>query len=255
MQHEQTKIKLGFFGDSYADLVWPANSKVSRTLKTWSGRLVEDLDAELVASGLGGTNQYYAIKTWNAHLTWPQGQCDYAIFTFTWRERLYHDNELTHYTMRSWSERRHDDIRKSSKIELAIQNYHDCIMSREQTDYVYELMLKEILSLPALYPDTHFIFLPNIEYARCFALKHFTRGVLINFTFESLSNNETNSPGEMPVQCGRLGHLNNHNHDAMAAVIKNIISEYDKYADKIVELPIQDFDLYKTPVFERVFLP
>lgn len=242
-------MKLGFFGDSYADLIWPSTTTVLRQQMTWSGRLAHDLNAEVVASGLGGTNQYYAIKTWQSHLTWPQGQCDYAVFTFTWRERLFHDNENVHHVMRSWSERRHSDIEKTSQVKSAIADYYEHLFSREQTDYVYELMLKEILALPKLYPQTRFIFLPNIEFARQLALKHFTKGVLLNFTFEALSNHETNSPGLMPIKCGRLGHLNDQNHEAMALTMANIINNYDRYQDQVVELDLHNYDLSSQPRF------
>jgi hypothetical protein len=73
----------------------------------------------------------------------------------------------------------------------------------------------------------------------------------MNFTFEALSNSETNSPGRMPVNCGRAGHLNSSNHDAMSATIKNIIVNYDKYANQVIDLDLSTFDLAVNPVFDR----
>lgn len=251
-------MKIGFFGDSYVDLIWQMDwERVPQDKTPWSYRLAKELGYTVVSSGLGGTNQYYAIKSWHDHLAFQNGLCDYAVFSFTWHNRMYHNDELRHKIMRAVSEVRNytgEDpsvISTIQTVQTAIDGYVRYLFDPGQSEYLYQLMVADILALPAKYPTTKFIFLPNTEFSRKVLLDKFTQGVLMNFTFEALSNSETNSPGRMPVNCGRAGHLNSSNHDAMSATIKNIIVNYDKYANQVIDLDLSTFDLAVNPVFDR----
>ena len=248
--------KIGFFGDSYVDMIWHRhpNAFPQKEKQPWSMRLCNDSAYTSVSSGLGGTNQYYALRSWQKHLEDQAGICDYAIFTFTWEERLYHEDERIQMLLRGAAERRvltSDDIEYANRMKFAIHEYYDLLYSADAAVAFYKYITNEILCLPAQYPDTKFIFLPNTEFARKLVLQKFQQGVLVNFSFEALSNHETGSPGPMPIRCGREGHLNDRNHDVMKDFVKNIIVNYKNYKNQILELELDKFDLSSLPEFPR----
>jgi hypothetical protein len=111
------------------------------------------------------------------------------------------------------------------------------------TRFDYELEVRYILELPDRYPDTKFIFLPNTEHARSIAKKHFSKGVLVDLAFETVSNLESNSPGTMPMQDSRVGHLNQNNHRAVGELMHDIISNYQEVRDKIYQVDFDKFDM------------
>ena len=249
-------MKIGLFGDSYIDLMWNMypDHNPTREEKPWSYRLLDDMGSRILTSGKGGSNQFYAIKTWMEHFDYPFGLCDVAIFTFTWENRMYSEIDAVRELMHAGAELR-DYVEGESEfkhtVETAIHNYKTYLQSQEQQNFLYELMVKWILDLPRQYPNTKFIFLPNTEFARQTVLRNFKDGVMVNFTFEALSNLETGSPGIMPVNCGRTGHLRDKNHEAMTSLVKGIIKDYDTIKNTIIDPDFSKFDLIEVPVFKR----
>jgi hypothetical protein len=244
-------MNIGLFGDSYIDLIWHIyadyhNGKISREQKPWSLRLLEDNLAPIISSGLGGSNQYYAINTWREVET-TGIKLDYAIWTFTWYQRLYNRDINWQEVLSANAERR--DVKFKTKnidqIKQALELYYPYLYSEEQAQFQYELMVKWCLDLARQHPETRFIFLPNTEFARPIAAKHFTEGVLVDFAFETLSNRETASPGTMPVNCGRSGHLNNSNHELVTAFVQNIMDNYEQYRNTILPFDYTKFDIDK----------
>lgn len=247
-------MKLGFFGDSYANMVWHKmpGQDVARNLKPWSYRLLDDFNSPIIASGKGGASLFYAIDTWMQHLDSAHGICDVAVFTLTWEDRLYSEKEQVQNIMCAEAEYQNSQDRDQNfvnSVQQAITSYRTFIHSKKQTRFIYELMTQWILNLPNQYQQTKFIFLPNTEFARQISLKNFSKGVLVNFTFESLSNLETASPGPMPINCGRIGHLNTVNHEAFTNLMKSIINNYSAYENTILNPDFGEFDLTTSPKF------
>lgn len=247
-------MKLGFFGDSYCDLVYKYK-ETPRSYKPWSRRLVEDNNFECHSSGLSGSSQFYAINQWLQFVE-KNITLDFAIFTFTWHYRLYSKYNLNQEIFSAVAEKRdvHELIKylntwenvpvnHPDNIKIATDYYYDHLYSDEQAIFNYELQLQYILKLPYKFPNTNFIFIPNTEVARSIAIKNFTKGCLIDFSFETLSNIEKDSPGLMPINCNRVGHLNDKNHDLLALEFKNIISNFQNYADQIYEFDYSKFDI------------
>jgi hypothetical protein len=141
-----------------------------------------------------------------------------------------------------------DPTVNDTQLKLAIQLYRDYLHDDESMLFNLELMIKYCLDLPVLYPDTKFIFLPNTEIARKIALKHFTHGVLLNFAFETISNNEVASHGPVgEVWDQRSGHLSLHNHTIFKDIIKNIITVYDQVCNQVYPIDYKRFDLKTYP--------
>lgn len=249
-------MKIGLFGDSYVDETWhrhPGYNPPEHDI-VWTGDLLRELESPIISSGLGGSNQFYAINKWQQHSA--TNTFDYAIFTFTWDHRLYSHwanrqdvlssvaelRELSEY------EKLHQGKAPAGEVEeinLATKLYYHYLHSSIQSQFVFELMVKWCLDLPRQFPNTKFIFIPNTELSRTMSQKHFTEGVLLDFAFETLSNRETGSPGPMPIQCGRRGHMNRGNHIVFKDMMKDIILNYSQYQNQLYTVDYNKFDIVK----------
>jgi len=247
-------MKIGFFGDSYCDLYYKF-AETPRHWKPWSRRLIEDYGYDCVSSGASGSNQFYAINQWLT-IVEKNIQVDYAFFTFTWHNRLYSKYDVNHQIFSAIAEKR--DVNPiiqeintwkgvpenlANNVQLATSFYYDHIYSDEQARFNFELQIEYILSLPDKFPKTNFIFIPNTEYSRRIALEKFSKGCLINFAFETLSNIETGSPGIMPFDCGRICHLNDTNHELITQEFHKIIKDYNEYKNKVYPFDYTKFDI------------
>ena len=238
-------MNIGFFGDSYVDLCIDFHANQSHDTYQpsliWAFRLCNDLACAPVSSGLGGSDQFYAITTWQD--TIKNTQVDYAIFTFTWSHRLYSNRSDIYPTIRNWTEKR--KLGNLSPIEQdvvqAVEGYYSFLESKERDEFVYELMLKWILDLPEQYPDTKFIFLPNTELSREMALRHFKKGVLLDFAFEQISLLEGEHVGKDPFFDTKFGHMTDLNHERFKDLTKNIILSYNTYEDKVYPIDYEQF--------------
>jgi hypothetical protein len=217
-------MKIGFFGDSYIDTVWHRrqNPNIPPGRKIWAHRLLDDLAAPFICSGLGGTSQYYAIaewKRWSSKINF-----DVAIFTFTWPHRLYTDN-LTERVITAKIEGRDlgELAAKEAEIQDAADKYYRYLYSKDEHEFEFELMIKWCLELPDQYPNTKFIFLPNTTSSQELAKKYFSRGTLVDFAFETLSLGEGERVGVAPYIMDRTGHLSDGVHEQVKDLIKDIV--------------------------------
>lgn len=243
-------MNIGFFGDSYVDLnlefhkQYPA---ADEKYSIWGYRVCKELNLLPVTSGLGGTNQYYAIKTWQDYVEYSPAP-DVAVFTFTWDHRLYSSEKNWQAVLSLAVEKKDlarmmevpaeiDDIRKG--VEL----YYRYLHNNNQAAFNHEQSIRWCLELPKAFPSTKFIFLPNTEQSRIFALKHFQSGVLIDFAFETLSAMEGERVGVDPFDYEKVGHLTESNHVKIKNLIKDIIVNYNNYVDKVYKLNYEDFKL------------
>ena len=234
-------MNIGFFGDSYVDI----------TKSKWPGDLLNDMGSPAISSGMGGANQYYAVDTWNQvqeKLKNSTTNLDYAIWTFTWHQRLYRGSDRNVPVVEmlaAWAEKRQPNQSTDNEEEInnAIAAYFKYIRDDNESLFYYTLMLKWILDLPAQYPNTKFIFIPNTEISKEIALNNFSQGVLLDFAFETLSNRETGSPCTMPCDCKRIGHLNTTNHTRVKNIVKEIILNYSQYQNKIYTVDYSQFDV------------
>jgi hypothetical protein len=253
-------MNIGLFGDSYIDVIWdkhPTHTNIWPVQKTWSYQLLEELGSPILCSGLGGTNQFYAINQW--HKQSAIHKFDYAIVTFTWEYRKYCQYEWQQVIFSAQAELRELDDREKCMLKqypvdivdelketARLQNTYLRYAGEPEDKFLFELMVKYCMELPEQYPDTKFIFLPNTEFSKPLTQKYFKKGVLFDFAFETLSNRETGSPGVMPINCNRYGHLNHNNHTRFKELVKNIIIYYDNYKDKIYPVNYNDFDIEKS---------
>lgn len=237
-----TKKTLTLYGDSY----------VSPSAK-WTTSLQKRLpDYHLRALGKGGSNQYYSITRWKNDL---EEMIDHhtIIWNFTWFSRRYSSMLYRHEQMCAFSELRDftdygqdpairtpEDV---EKFKQCLEDYYQYIYDPPWAMFDYELELKYILDLPRQYPKINFIFIPNHEFAREVATRHFTQGLLLDFAFAEISDREPNSPGPMQVNCGRPGHLNDNNHVIFAKRMQEYVVNYDRYRDQIVEFDLAGFDI------------
>lgn len=257
-------MRIGFFGDSYCDLQWFNDNyyldnplAFPRELKTWPARIIDDFDCEILSSGLGGSSLYHAIARWEEDLEkFKDNPYDVVIFTFSWWERLYTPHNNFQPVFLAKAERRPLPVSTDPDVDFeeisqGIDLYYKYFCNDNEQQFYYEMSLKYILNLAEQYPDTKFIFLPCTEFARRIALKNFSKGVLLNFSFETLSNLETGSPGIMPVACNRSGHLNDHNNESFAKLIQDIIANYETHHDQIIDPDFTQFDLVNIPKFDK----
>jgi hypothetical protein len=251
-------MKIGFFGDSYCDLVYFNNDEYrsnsanwSRQYKPWSGKLLDDWQSPILSSGLGGSSLYDSVCKWNEDQF--KDSYDVVFWSLTWHNRLY-TSEYFQPVFLARAERRPlpiSDIPNVSfeEIDKSIDLYYKYFYYDNQHRFYYEQTLKWIFDLPDQYKNTKFIFLPCTEYARNVSKTSFKEGILVNFSFETLSNLEPNSPGPMPMMCGRLGHLSDRNHECMAKLMTNLINGYSQLNGKIFDPDLSNFDLTEIPQF------
>jgi hypothetical protein len=234
-------MKIGLFGDSYIDLIWHRHPEHTPNPQDvpWSGRLLKHYGSPVISSGLGGSNQYYAIKTWED----TTKDLDVAIFTFTWHERLYSDLDNFQEILSSHAERRKPNIQdpRADEIITGLDLYYKYLRSPDQELFNYEQQVKWCLGLPDQYSQIKFIFLPNTQVARGIAMRHHSRGVLVNFAFETLSNMEPGAPGPMPIWCGRYGHLGDRNHELVKDMVVDLIDNYDYDIGQVHYLEYEEF--------------
>lgn len=247
-------MRIGFFGDSYVDVF--LHGKITDQ-RSWSYKLLQEYEAPILSTGYSGTSQFHAIKEWLKFSSLNKKKLDIAIWTFTWHDRLYSSWPLNQIVFSAVAEKKQNIIKEQYKdvdflnndpnfldnLILAHQLYLQYVIDRDQTEFLYSLMLKWILDLPNQYKDTKFIFIPNTELANAIAKEHFTTGVLLDFAFETLSNLEIESPGPMPVNCGRVGHLNNNNIDCFRDLIKDLIDNYQNFKNTIYKVDYSKFDI------------
>lgn len=254
-------MNIGFFGDSYVDLDLDFHTAraqedppdVSRKSLSWGWRLCNDLEYTPINSGLSGSNQFYSIKSFQ-DLILAGGTVDYAIFTFTWDFRLYGKGNF-HHVLRNLNQNT-ADIRKSlpftedqvdwdiDELILAGRLYYKFLSDEEQSHFIHELLIKWILELPEQYPNTRFIFLPNTEFSREIALKHFKKGILLDFAFENISLLEGEHVGVdpyYPYYNIKFGHMTDPNHERFKDLTKNIIINYNTYEDKVYPVDYEQF--------------
>jgi len=251
-------MNIGFFGDSYCDIIYFEDQeyrahpeKWGRQYKTWCARLLDDMKSPILSSGLGGSSIYHSIDKWEKDPN--KNNYDYVFWSLTWYNRLY-TSEHFQPVFSARAERR--PIPESTnpyisyhEISQGLDLYYKYFYQDNEKIFNYEQSLKWILELPKQYTDTKFIFLPCTEHSRRLSLKYFNTGVLVNFSFEVLSNLETGSIGPMPINCGRMGHFNDHNHEMFATQMKNIIHNYPQVANSVVKLELDNFDLTSLPTF------
>jgi hypothetical protein len=144
-----------------------------------------------------------------------------------------------------------DNQEDYDQFKSSVDCFHQFIYDDDWARFRHGLEIQYIMNLPARYPATRFIFLPNTALSRDLAKQHHTRGVLLDFAFEDISNLESNSPGVMPVRNDhRAAHLSQQNHVIMADHIKKLIENYDLHQDSIIELKLSEFELDKSKLSE-----
>lgn len=250
-------MKIGFFGDSYVDInldfYW-AHPDTDEKYFIWAARVCRELDLHPVTSGLGGSNQFYAIKQWQDYII--NNNVDIAVFTFTWDYRLYSYEKKWQSILSSIIEKKDlGKILESSDdpesfievphdiddIRLGVDLYYRYLHNRDNSLFVHEQSIRWILELPEKYPNIKFIFLPNTELSRGMAMKYFKHGVLLDFAFETISLMEGERVGDDPFDYEKLGHLTNINHNRFKEKIKDVIVNWDQLKDKIYTLDYDEF--------------
>lgn len=246
--------RVGIFGDSYA-----------QSYGTWAGLLKFLLpkNSRVDVFGKGGSNQFYAVQRWHEQESQHGADhYDFVIFTFTWHRRLYHSIQYRNqqFCLGTGSRKYSDDPESCGyeddpeiKDDLSYQQfidsvelYYQYLYDDDWAKFNYDLTVRYIMQdIPRRNPASKFIFIPNTEFARSIAKKYFESGVLLDFAFEELSNREPGSPGPMPVNCGRAGHLNGRNHKLFGNYIKDLIQNYDRFKNQTVPLDLDQFDVVK----------
>lgn len=247
-------MRIGFFGDSYVD-VFLSNDITKQ--HSWSFKLLEEFESPILTTGYSGTNQFHAIKEWQKFCQLNK-KLDVAIWTFTWENRLYSEHDINQHIFSAAAELKTEEIKERYHVKyftnpsdpnlinnliLAHDLYQKYVHNDDQAEFLYTLMLQWILKLPEQYPEIKFIFIPNTELANTITKQYFKSGVLLDFAFETLSNLEPESPGAMPINCGRVGHLNSKNIDIFKDSIKEIILNYSDYQNKIHKIDYNKFDI------------
>jgi len=217
-------MNIGLFGDSYIDLVWHrhANPTIPPGRKIWAHRLLEELGAPVICSGLGGSSQYYAIAEWKRFSS--KINFDVAIFTFTWPHRLY-TTTLNEQVITAKIEGRDLGQLAANEAEIqdAVDKYYTHLYNAAEHEFEFELMVKWCLDLPTQYPNTKFIFMPNTVSSQELAKKYFKEGTLLDFAFETLSLGEGERVGVAPYIMDRTGHLSDGVHEKLKDIVKDII--------------------------------
>jgi hypothetical protein len=234
-------MNIGLFGDSYIDTIWHRRSDptIPPGRKIWAHRLLEELGAPFICSGLGGSSQYYAIAEWQRYSR--DIAFDVAIFTFTWPHRLY-TTLLNEQVVTARIEGR--DLGKlgvdEAKVQDAVDKYYRYLYNKDEHEFEFELMVRWCLELPRQFPNTKFIFLPNTVDSQAIAKRHYSGGVLVDFAFETLSLGEGEQVGVAPYIMNRSGHLSDGVHEQVKNIIRDIIVNYK---EGIVPVDYSTFNL------------
>jgi hypothetical protein len=249
-------MKIGMFGDSY--IAYPKN--------TWIEHLnSKSHDYNIETYGLGGSNLFYAIDQFNQTVDQIKEKYDVVVFTFTWHHRQYSVWPYRNEQYCAFSETRkfnaYENVNGVKDLKIyndatnaefiaTIPKFYEYMYDDRWTKFDYELEVRYILELPDRYPDTKFIFLPNTEHARSIAKKHFNKGVLVDFAFETVSSSEPGAPAKLKpgekINFGRdqrTGHLNQSNHRAVGELMHDIISNYQAVENKIYQVDFNKFDM------------
>ncbi len=241
-------MNIGFFGDSYVDLnldfhrQYPdADVKYS----IWAYRVCKELNLNPVSSGLGGSNQFYAIKNFLDYVK-SGNKIDIAVFTFTWDHRLYSHNK-DWQAIFSLAVEKKDLARMMQvpenidEIRLGVELYYKYIYNHDQSKFNHEQSIRWCLELPEKYPETKFIFLPNTEESRAIATRYFDKGILADFAFETISKLEGEHVGVDPFDYEKVGHLTEVNHVRIKNHVKHMITNYDQFKDKMYQITYEEF--------------
>lgn len=256
-------MKIGFFGDSYVDIVEGKKAWIEPTesysehpeRRIWAQILLDNLNATCVASGLGGSNQYFAVKSWQNYINEYNVPPDVAIFTFTWHFRLMHNlhqgamfssgvqidgNVDYSEILRNKTQGKKCDTivneTKIDEIEVGFHLYYKHFYNDEQNLFLQELFIKYILELPNYYPTTKFIFLPNTEISLDIAKKYLQKGVLMNFALGTISEIEgenVNAFPMIPSEEPKWGHLFYDNHLKLSSIVQEVLENYQKFDGSI----------------------
>lgn len=238
-------MHISYFGDSYS-------SPVSK----WINRVEQNIPgAHSHIFGKGGSNLFYSIDQWNWQIK-DQNVGDIVIWTLTWHHRLfsYHPyrneqfcafNELRSYDQEYQSDPEIRTPEDNQEFLTSLKNYHRFLYEDAWRRFDHDLEIRWIMERTKFHTDKKFIFIPNTQFSRDCALRHFNGGVLLDFAFEELSNRETGSPGPMPINCGRWGHLNDRNHEIFGDFMTNIIKNYDNLQGQAIPVDLDQFDVQK----------
>lgn len=240
------KKTLGLFGDSYIETFPKMNN--------WSYRLGEVYNTS--AWGKGGSNLYYAIDCWHqANEQLKGNKFDYVVFTLTWQTRLYsfHKDRNDYFCFPNsymWNrpEGFNDPEIKTpedfKKFEDMVQNYHRYLYDDHWARFTHDLEIKYIMDLAASNPETRFVFIPNTALSRDLAKKHHTRGVLLDFAFEDVSNQDPGCPGKMPIRFdNRVNHISVQSQKFMYEFMTDLLWNYDIYQDQILPMDLAKFHI------------
>lgn len=246
-------MNIGFFGDSYVDVF--AYDPLAQQ-RSWSYKLLEDFSLPIITTGNSGTSQFHAITEWLKFVDSGK-KIDVAIWTFTWDNRLYSQYQINQIMFSAAAEQRQEYVKQIYKdnninpndpdlvnnLISAHDYYLRYIYNESYNQFIHSLMVKWVLDLPNQYPDIKFIFIPNTELSNKISKQYFRTGILLDFAFEILSNLETGSPGPMPINCTRVGHLNSKNITIFKDLIKEIIENYSNYQNSIFKVDYNKFDI------------
>lgn len=261
-------MNIGFFGDSYVDINDAVNSvqilgeSDNTNKRIWPQILVDNLNAKCVASGHGGTSQYYAIKSWENYISEYSSPPDVAIFTFTWHFRLVHNLHVGHdfngcdeldwsqilMSITQGKDTEQYNSQRVDELKVGFHLYYKHFYHDEQTLFLHEQLIKWILDLPKLYPKTKFIFFPNTEVSRNLAKKYFTKGVLMDFALGSISELEGEDVNNLPMSRSKepkWGHLYYENHLKISTIAQEIVLDYEKFNGKLYTKDYSFFERQK----------
>lgn len=236
-------MRISYFGDSYS-------SPVSK----WIQRVEHNLPhIRSDIYGKGGSNLFYSIDQWNWQIK-DQNVGDMVIWTLTWHHRLFSYHRYRNEQFCAFNElRSHDQefepdpaiktSQDNQEFLHSLKNYHRFLYEDAWRRFDHDLEIRWVMERVVDHADKKFIFIPNTQFSRECARRHFQGGILLDFAFEELSNRETGSPGPMPINCGRWGHLNDHNHDLFGDFMSDIISRYDSLSGQCVPVDLSQFDI------------
>ena len=235
-------LNIGMFGDSY----------ISPTAYWIHDLAKKDSRYNIDVTGMGGANLYYAIHTWQERLRLNNDKIPYdvVIFTLTWHERLFSVYPYRNSQFCARSEFRQfepDPVIQTPEDNLeflrALDLYMQYIYDDHWRRFDHELEIRWIMDLPCDYPDTKFLIVPNTELSRELAKKYHRQGILMDMAFETVSNQEPDSPGPMPVaDWRRHNHLNRRNHGVFADLMHEIICDYHKLSPAVLPIDLRRFD-------------